>query len=204
MSFYRRRAKPIADVAVALVAMALLAPLMLVLAIAVRLHFGSPVFFRQVRAGLDGRPFTLFKFRTMNTRTDDTGALLPDAQRLTPFGRFLRRCSLDELPELVNVVRGEMSLIGPRPLPVQYLDRYSPRQARRHEVRPGITGLAQVCGRNGLPWAERFEHDVWYVDHESALLDLRILIATVAVVLAGSGVSQAGHATMEEFVNPER
>jgi lipopolysaccharide/colanic/teichoic acid biosynthesis glycosyltransferase len=204
MSFYRRRAKPIADVGVALVALLLLAPLLFVLAAAVRLHFGSPVLFRQMRAGLHGRPFTLFKFRTMSNRTDASGALLPDEQRLTSFGRLLRRCSLDELPELVNVVRGEMSLVGPRPLPVQYLDRYSPRQARRHEVRPGITGLAQVCGRNGLPWTERFERDVWYVDHESVLLDLRILIATVAVVLTGSGVSQAGHATMEEFVNPER
>jgi lipopolysaccharide/colanic/teichoic acid biosynthesis glycosyltransferase len=165
----------------------------------VRRKLGSPVLFTQVRPGLDGKPFRMFKFRTMTDARDASGALLPDAQRLTPFGRFLRASSLDELPELWNVFRGEMSLVGPRPLLMEYLPLYSPEQARRHEVRPGITGWAQVNGRNAISWADKFELDVWYVDHRSLLLDIRILWLTVRKVLVRDGISAAGEATMPRF-----
>ena len=164
-----------------------------------RLGLGSPILFRQQRPGLRGRLFTLYKFRTMTGARDAGGTLLPDAQRLTPFGRFLRSTSLDELPELFNVLKGDMSLVGPRPLLVQYLDRYTPRQARRHEVRPGITGWAQINGRNTLKWEEKFELDVWYVDHESLGLDVRILLLTIWKIFKREGITQPGRATMEEF-----
>jgi sugar transferase EpsL len=157
------------------------------------------VFVRQLRPGLHGRPFTLLKFRTMTEARDPAGNLLPDEQRLTRLGRFLRRTSLDELPELINVLKGEMSLVGPRPLLMQYLDRYTPEQARRHEVKPGITGWAQINGRNALTWEEKFKLDVWYVDHRSFRLDLRIILLTVWKVLRQEGISQPGQATMEEF-----
>jgi sugar transferase EpsL len=160
---------------------------------------GSPVLFRQQRPGQHGRPFTIYKFRTMSDVRDGQGNLLPDAGRLTPFGRFLRRTSLDELPELFNVLKGEMSLVGPRPLLTEYLDRYTLEQARRHEVRPGITGWAQVNGRNALTWEQKFALDVWYVDHLSFWLDLKILALTGWKVLRCEGISQTGHATMEEF-----
>jgi lipopolysaccharide/colanic/teichoic acid biosynthesis glycosyltransferase len=160
---------------------------------------GSPVLFTQVRPGLHGRPFRMVKFRTMTDARDASGALLPDAQRLTPFGLFLRASSLDELPELWNVLRGEMSLVGPRPLLVEYLPLYSPEQARRHEVRPGITGWAQVNGRNAISWADKFALDVWYVDHHSLWLDLRILWLTVRKVLVRDGISAAGESTMPRF-----
>ena len=160
---------------------------------------GPPVLFRQLRPGREGRPFELTKFRTMTDQRGPDGALLPDAQRLTALGRFLRRTSIDELPELVNVVRGDMSLVGPRPLLMEYLPRYSPEQARRHEVRPGVTGWTQVNGRNALTWEEKFALDVWYVDHRSTRLDLEILGRTVSQVLGGQGVSAPGHATMEPF-----
>lgn len=162
-------------------------------ACAVRVALGSPVFFVQERAGRGGRPFRLFKFRSMRTGPGT------DAERLTPFGRFLRASSLDELPELLLVLRGTLSLVGPRPLPTAYLPRYSPEQARRHEVRPGITGWAQVNGRNRLSWEEKFRLDVWYVDHRSLVLDLRILVLTLAAVFRHSGISAAGEATMGEF-----
>lgn len=168
-------------------------PLMALVACAVRVALGSPVFFVQERAGRGGRPFRLFKFRSMRTGPGT------DAERLTPFGRFLRASSLDELPELLLVLRGTLSLVGPRPLPTAYLPRYSPEQARRHEVRPGITGWAQVNGRNRLSWDEKFRLDVWYVDHRSLALDLRILILTLAAVFRRSGISAAGEATMGEF-----
>jgi lipopolysaccharide/colanic/teichoic acid biosynthesis glycosyltransferase len=155
--------------------------------------------FRQERAGLDGRPFQIVKFRTMTDARGPDGALLSDADRLTPFGRFLRSTSLDELPELWNVLRGDMSLVGPRPLLMRYEPLYTPRQRRRHDVRPGITGWAQVNGRNAMSWEARFELDVWYVEHRSLGLDLRILWRTVATVLRREGVSQAGHVTMEPF-----
>jgi lipopolysaccharide/colanic/teichoic acid biosynthesis glycosyltransferase len=170
-----------------------LAPVLLVVALLILFFEGAPVLFRQERPGLYGRPFRLYKFRTM--RAGDG----PDEERLTGLGRALRRASLDELPQLVNVLRGEMSLVGPRPLLTEYLPLYSARQARRHEVRPGITGWAQVNGRNTTDWPERFEFDVWYVEHRSFALDLRILVLTLTRVLSGSGVSQAGRATMEKF-----
>jgi lipopolysaccharide/colanic/teichoic acid biosynthesis glycosyltransferase len=160
--------------------------------------------FRQLRPGREGRPFELTKFRTMTDQRGPDGTLLPDAQRLTALGRFLRRTSIDELPELVNVVRGDMSLVGPRPLLMEYLPRYSAEQARRHEVRPGVTGWTQVNGRNELTWDEKFALDVWYVDHRSTRLDLEILGRTVSQVLSGQGVSAPGHATMEPFRGSRR
>jgi lipopolysaccharide/colanic/teichoic acid biosynthesis glycosyltransferase len=181
------------------VGLILLAPVFLGVAAAVRLSLGSPVLFRQTRPGLGGKPFEMLKFRTMRDAHDARGNPLPDAERLTPLGRFLRATSLDELPELVNVLRGEMSLVGPRPLLMEYLPLYTPEQARRHEVRPGITGWAQVNGRNALSWEEKFRLDVWYVDHRSFWLDLRILARTVAKVFAREGISQEGQATMERF-----
>jgi lipopolysaccharide/colanic/teichoic acid biosynthesis glycosyltransferase len=175
-------------------------PLLAVLAALVRLRLGRPVFFRQTRPGRDGKPFALIKFRTMTDERDADGRLRPDADRLTPFGRWLRATSLDELPELLNVLRGEMSLVGPRPLLTQYLDRYTPEQARRHEVRPGLTGWAQVNGRNALSWEAKFALDVWYVDHRSLRLDLEILARTVGQVLRREGINATGEATMPEFL----
>lgn len=180
----------------------LCAPILAVIALLVRLKLGSTVLFRQQRPGLHGKPFTLYKFRTMTNARDANGNLLPDADRLTNFGRFLRRTSLDELPELINVLKGDMSLVGPRPLLMHYLDRYTPEQARRHEVQPGITGWAQINGRNAVSWEEKFRLDVWYVDHVSFWLDLKILFLTAWKVLRKEGISQAGYATMPEFFGP--
>jgi lipopolysaccharide/colanic/teichoic acid biosynthesis glycosyltransferase len=174
-------------------------PVLVVLAGGIALRLGLPVLFRQRRIGLDARPFTLLKFRTMRDAVGTDGMPLPDADRLTPFGRWLRATSLDELPSLWNVVRGEMALVGPRPLLPEYLPLYSPRQARRHEVRPGITGWAQVNGRNAISWAERLEMDVWYVEHRSVRLDLKILAMTVGTVLRRDGIVQPGQATRERF-----
>jgi lipopolysaccharide/colanic/teichoic acid biosynthesis glycosyltransferase len=202
-TLYRTRGKRWLDLVLAVPAMLLLFPLGLAIAVILRVKLGSPVLFRQQRPGLDGRMFTVLKFRTMNNATDAAGNLLPDEQRLTGLGRLLRALSLDELPQLLNVVRGEMSLVGPRPLLIQYLGRYTPRQRRRHEVRPGLTGWAQVNGRNGLNWPVRFEMDIWYVDNCSLALDLKILAMTVSRVLRRSGISQAGHATMPEFCGEE-
>jgi lipopolysaccharide/colanic/teichoic acid biosynthesis glycosyltransferase len=187
------------DLGVALVALLVLAPLMGVVALAIRVTMGTPVFFRQRRPGLDGAPFTLIKFRTMRTALGPDGAVLPDAQRLTPLGRFLRATSLDELPQLWNVLKGELSLVGPRPLLIDYLPLYTPQQARRHEVRPGITGWAQVNGRNALSWEQKFAHDVWYIDHWSLGLDLKILGLTALKVLRREGVNAAGQATTTPF-----
>ncbi len=192
--------KRLLDLGVAGTLLVLLAPLMLLVACLVRWNLGSPALFRQPRAGLGGRIFTLYKFRSMRDARDAQGRPLPDEQRLTAFGRKLRSWSLDELPQLWNIVRGDMSLIGPRPLLVDYLPRYSPRQARRHEVRPGITGWAQVHGRNEVSWPKRFELDVWYVDHCSLATDLRILGQTVVCVLSRRGVSAYNQATMSEFL----
>jgi sugar transferase EpsL len=193
------RTKRCFDVAVSGAALILLSPLFALLALLVRLRLGSPVFFRQMRPGLLGKPFSMVKFRTMTDARDAEGRLLPDGERLTPFGRFLRSTSLDELPELWNVLRGDMSLVGPRPLLLAYLDRYSPEQARRHEVRPGITGLAQVNGRNALTWEEKFRLDVVYVDTWTFGLDLRILAKTVVAVLRREGIAAEGQSTVEEF-----
>lgn len=187
------------DLAGALLGLVVAAPALLVVALLIRLQMGPPVLFRQARPGWHGKPFVMFKFRTMTDRRDADGRLLPDAQRLTPLGRFLRRTSLDELPELLNVLRGEMSLVGPRPLLMEYLDRYTPEQARRHDVRPGITGWAQVNGRNALTWEEKFRLDVWYVDHWHLWLDLKILWLTLVKVARREGISAGGHSTMPVF-----
>jgi len=181
------------------VALILTAPLFLALAVLVRMQLGRPVFFRQTRPGLHGQPFTLIKFRTMTDARAADGSLLPDEQRLTPFGRWLRSTSLDELPELINVLRGEMSIVGPRPLLMEYLPLYTPEQARRHEVKPGLTGWAQINGRNALSWEEKFKLDLWYVEHESFWLDLRILIMTLWRVVTRQGISADGAATMPRF-----
>lgn len=201
---YPYRLKRPIDLVVAAAALVLLAPVMVVVALAVARNLGRPIIFAQQRPGLAGRPFRLYKFRTMRESTAADGTPLPDAERLTTFGRFLRSTSLDELPELVNVLRGEMSLVGPRPLLMQYLGRYTPEQARRHEVRPGITGWAQVNGRNALSWEERFALDVWYVERCSLALDARILARTIRAVVRREGISQAGQATMPEFVGALR
>jgi lipopolysaccharide/colanic/teichoic acid biosynthesis glycosyltransferase len=191
--------KRLIDVVGAAVGLVLLAPVLVVVALRIRRELGSPVIFTQLRPGLRGRPFRLRKFRTMTDARDGSGALLPDADRLTPFGRSLRSTSLDELPELWNVLRGEMSLVGPRPLLVEYLDHYTPEQARRHEVRPGITGWSQIHVRNDASWEAKLAMDVWYVDNRSVALDIRILLRTVMVALRRQGVSLAGHATTTRF-----
>jgi lipopolysaccharide/colanic/teichoic acid biosynthesis glycosyltransferase len=181
----------------------MLSPILAILAGLVRVRLGSPVLFVQVRTGLDGRLFRIYKFRSMTDERDATGDLLPDDQRMTAFGRLLRSTSLDELPELFNVCRGEMSLVGPRPLLPEYLDRYSERQRRRHGVRPGITGWCQINGRNSLSWEEKFELDVWYVEHRTLILDLRILAATLSAVLTRRGINAADDATMPKFQGTE-
>jgi lipopolysaccharide/colanic/teichoic acid biosynthesis glycosyltransferase len=196
--------KRLFDILVAASALLLLAPLILLIALLVRLRLGSPVFFVQPRPGLAGRLFAMIKFRTMSDARDADGSLLPDAARLGKLGQALRASSLDELPELLNVLRGEMSLVGPRPLLMQYLSRYTPAQRRRHEVRPGITGWAQVNGRNALSWEEKFDLDVWYVDHRSVWLDLKILALTCVRVLRPSGIAAEGSATMPEFFGTEQ
>jgi sugar transferase EpsL len=178
----------------------LLSPLLVGIAVVLLLSMGSPVVFRQRRTGRYGRPFWLYKFRSMSDVRDGSGELLPDADRLRPVGRSLRAASLDELPQLWNVLRGDMSMVGPRPLLPQYLERYTASQRRRHEVRPGITGWAQVNGRNSLTWERKLESDVWYVDHQGFWLDVKILCLTVLQVLRRDGISQAGHATMPEFL----
>lgn len=197
------RAKRVMDLALVIGSAPLWLPLLGVIAILVRIKLGSPVFFRQFRPGLREQVFEMVKFRTMRCDRDSTGELLPDEVRLTPFGRWLRSSSLDELPELWNVIKGEMSLVGPRPLLVRYLARYSTEQRRRHEVPPGLTGWAQVNGRNALSWESRFAMDVWYVDNRSLYLDLKILALTLGSVFSRRGVSARGHATMPEF-NPKR
>jgi len=204
MSWYRSWGKRFLDLIGAGIGLLLLAPLMLLVTILVRMFLGPPVLFRQQRPGLHGKPFTLYKFRTMTDARDAQGNLLPDEQRLTRLGRFLRSTSLDELPELWNVLKGDMSLVGPRPLLMEYLPLYTPEQFRRHEVRPGITGWAQIHGRNALSWEERFALDVWYVDHVSLWLDLKILLLTPWKVIAREGISQPGHATVEFFKGSEK
>ena len=178
----------------------ILSPLLLILSIVVRYHLGSPVIFRQQRPGYLGKPFWIYKFRTMTEARDHHRGLLPDAERLTPIGKFLRSTSLDELPELINVLKGEMSWVGPRPLLMQYLERYSTEQARRHDVLPGITGWAQINGRNAITWEDKFSLDVWYVDNWSFWLDLKILGLTLWKVIKREGISEPGHATTQEFI----
>jgi sugar transferase EpsL len=192
--------KSVVDRGVALAALLLLSPVLLVVAIAIYVQIGSPIVFCQLRPGKQERLFAFYKFRTMTGACGADGRLLPDADRMTPIGEFLRRTSLDELPQLWNVLRGDMSIVGPRPLLVQYLNRYSPEQAQRHGVKPGITGLAQVRGRNSLSWERRFENDVWYIRNWSLWLDCQILMETVSKVIHREGISQEGYATCEEFV----
>ena len=184
-------------------ALILISPLLITLALLVRAKLGSPIFFRQQRPGLRGRPFNILKFRTMTDDRDAQGHLLPDAQRLTPFGRWLRSTSLDELPELINIARGDMSIVGPRPLLMRYLPLYTPEQSRRHLVKPGLTGWAQINGRNAISWEERFRLDTWYVDHWSLWLDLKIILLTVIKVVRREGISEQNQATMSEFTGSD-
>lgn len=195
--------KRIFDLLVAVTALAILAPVLFGVAILIRLQIGSPVVFRQQRPGLGGRPFKMIKFRTMLDSRDASGNQRPDAERLTALGRTLRATSLDELPELWNVLKGDMSLVGPRPLLMEYLPLYTPEQARRHEVRPGITGWAQVNGRNAISWEDKFKLDVWYVENRSLWLDIKIMWLTVKKVLLRDGITAAGEATMSRFTGSE-
>lgn len=199
-SGWRLAVKRLLDVACAATALLVLSPVVALVALLVRVQMGAPVVFRQERPGRRGRAFHVFKFRTMTDARGPDGQLLSDAERLTRLGRFLRSSSLDELPQLLNVLKGDLSLVGPRPLLVRYLARYTPEQARRHDVLPGITGWAQVNGRNALSWEEKFAYDVWYADNWSLALDARILLMTVGKVLRRQGVAQQGHATMPEFM----
>jgi len=192
--------KRLFDLVITIPSLIVLSPFMLVLAVFVRQRMGTPVIFQQMRPGYHGMPFMLYKFRTMTTATDEKGKLLPDDVRLTAFGKFLRKTSLDELPELLNILRGEMSLVGPRPLMMQYLRRYSPEQGRRHDVKPGLTGWAQINGRNALSWEQKFELDLWYVDHQSLWLDIKIIALTFWQLIKRDGISAEGHATMPEFM----
>ena len=195
--------KKIFDITAALVLLILLSPVMLILALLICFKMGRPVLFRQQRPGLRGQPFYLYKFRTMKDVRDGEGNLLTDEERMVGLGKFLRKYSLDELPQLINVVRGELSFVGPRPLLMQYLERYNPEQARRHEVKPGITGWAQVNGRNAISWEEKFKLDVWYVDNKSFGLDLKIIWLTMMKVLKAEGISEEGTVTMSEFMGSE-
>jgi lipopolysaccharide/colanic/teichoic acid biosynthesis glycosyltransferase len=195
--------KRIFDLILTIPGVILISPLLVLAALLVRLFHGAPILFSQIRPGYKGKPFHVYKFRTMTNETDDQGELLPDEDRLTLFGKFLRASSIDELPELYNVLRGEMSLIGPRPLLMQYLDRYTPEQARRMDVLPGITGWAQVNGRNNVSWEIKFELDVWYVDHWSMWLDIQILFKTAVKVITREGISQPGNATAQEFLGSQ-
>jgi lipopolysaccharide/colanic/teichoic acid biosynthesis glycosyltransferase len=198
-SAYRRWGKRGLDLLVLLVASPFVVPVAIVVAMVVRLGMGSPVLFRQVRPGYQAKPFTLLKFRTMNSARDEHGYLLPDEKRLTKLGEFLRRYSVDEIPQFWNVMKGEMSFVGPRPLLMEYLERYTPDQARRHEVKPGITGWAQINGRNAVTWDQKFVLDQWYVDHQEAFLDAKILVKTIRRTITSQGITQPGHATAEEF-----
>ena len=200
---YQNFFKRFFDIVLSLCGLIVLSPALLIVAVLVRMKLGSPVIFRQERPGKDERIFRLYKFRSMTSERDENGELLPDEVRLTKFGRALRSTSLDELPELWNILKGDMSIVGPRPLMVRYLPRYTEEQRRRHDVRPGLTGLAQVNGRNAISWEERFAYDLEYVSHVSFLLDLRVLFLTVAVVFRRSGIHSEGSETQEEFMGTE-
>ena len=199
-AFYTRFGKRGFDLALSIPGFLLMLPILATIALLVRTNLGSPVLFMQVRPGLHGKPFTIFKFRTMTDERDSKGNLLPDAKRLTRLGRFLRSTSLDELTELWNVLKGEMSLVGPRPLLMQYIERYTPEQFRRHEIRPGLTGWAQVNGRNAITWEEKFKLDVWYVDHQFCSLDVKILCMSIGKILSKEGINADGEPTMPEFL----
>lgn len=196
--------KRLLDIIIASIALILLSPLYAIVAYKVKKNLGSPVLFRQVRPGLHGKPFEMIKFRTMRDAVDAQGNSLPDSERLTPFGKMLRATSLDEMPELWNVIKGDMSVVGPRPLLMEYLPLYSPEQAKRHNVRPGMTGHAQVNGRNAIGWDEKFKLDTWYVDNQSTLLDFKIMFQTVHKVLAKDDISAEGEATMTRFEGKQK
>jgi len=196
--------KRIFDIVFSVLGLVMLSPVLVVLAIMVRIKIGSPVLFRQSRPGLGGDAFIIYKFRTMSQQRDAKGDLLPDEKRLSPFGRFLRSTSMDELPELFNVIKGNMSIVGPRPLMMKYLDRYTPEQARRHQVRPGITGWAQINGRNAVSWQDKFKLDVWYVDNWSLWLDAGIIFKTLWMIVTRQGVTQHGRATVDEFMGTQQ
>jgi lipopolysaccharide/colanic/teichoic acid biosynthesis glycosyltransferase len=198
-NWYLKWGKRLIDVAVSAMALAVFSPFLALLCTAVVVRMGLPVLYMQLRPGFNAKPFWIYKFRTMSEVLDENGKLFPDEERLTKLGRFLRSTSLDELPELFNVLKGDMSIVGPRPLLLKYLKRYTPEQARRHEVKPGITGWAQVNGRNAITWEQKFEHDNWYVDNQSFTLDLKIIAMTVFKVLRREGISAVGEATMPEF-----
>lgn len=200
---YEKYIKRLLDFILSCIALICLSPILLIVAILVRVKLGSPVIFKQKRPGKDEKIFTLYKFRTMTDQKDDKGDLLPDSQRLTKFGKFLRSTSLDELPELINIIKGDMSIVGPRPLLVQYLERYNKEQRRRHEVRPGLTGLAQVSGRNAISWAEKFDKDVEYIDNITFVGDVKIIFKTVINVIKKDGISSKTSVTMEEFMGNE-
>ena len=197
-------AKRLIDLFLTMPALLILSPIMIAISTGIRFTIGRPIFFIQVRPGLNGVPFRLYKFRTMSDTHDINGNYLPDEERLNSFGKFLRSTSLDELPEFYNILKGDMSIVGPRPLLVQYLDRYTPEQARRHEVKPGLTGWAQINGRNAITWEEKFKLDVWYVDNQSVWLDLKIIALTFRKVLLREGISADGEATMPEFMGREQ
>jgi sugar transferase EpsL len=203
-TFYARYGKRLFDLLLTIPGFVAISPLLGIIALLVRLQLGSPVLFRQVRPGLHGKPFTIYKFRTITDARDKNGNLFPDAHRLTKLGRFLRSTSLDELPELLNVTKGDMSLVGPRPLLMQYLDRYTSEQARRHEAKPGLIGWAQMNGRNAITWEEKFQLDVWYVDHCSVWMDLRIILLTLLKVVRREGIAAEGAATMPEFMGSRK
>ncbi len=191
--------KNLLDLSISFISLILLIPLFLILTILIKLTSKGPLFFKQNRPGRNGKLFILYKFKTMNDIREEYGNFLPDEKRLTDIGKFLRKLSLDEIPELWNVLKGEMSLVGPRPLLVEYLNRYTPEQARRHEVKPGITGWAQVNGRNAITWEEKFKYDIWYIDNWSLWLDIKVIFMTIIKVIKGEGINQPGCATMEEF-----
>ena len=201
---YKKFIKRFLDFILSLMALIILSPILLIIYILVRIKLGKPAIFKQERPGKNEKIFTLYKFRTMTDEKDKDGNLLPDEKRLTKFGKILRSTSLDELPELVNILKGDMSIVGPRPLLVEYLPLYNEEQKRRHEVRPGLTGLAQVSGRNSLSWEEKFKNDVYYVDHISLWEDIKIILKTVGKVLKREGISQEGNATMEYFTGNEK
>jgi sugar transferase EpsL len=204
MRFRQVFVKRLLDIILSASGLVLLSPLLVILAVAIRFKIGSPVLFRQQRPGLGGKGFVTYKFRTMTNQCDAAGQLLPDEQRLPAFGRFLRSTSLDELPELFNVLKGDMSIVGPRPLMMKYLGRYTPEQARRHEVKPGITGWAQINGRNAIPWEERLKLDVWYVDNWNVWLDLRIILQSIWMMITRQGITQEGRATVDEFMGTKQ
>jgi sugar transferase EpsL len=195
--------KRLLDIILSVAILLISSPIILIVSLIIWITHGRPIFFYHERPGIQGKPFNLIKFRSMQNATDKNGNLLPDSERITRFGQFIRKTSIDELPELINVLRGDMSLVGPRPLLMQYLSRYSEEQFRRHEVLPGVTGWAQVNGRNAISWEEKFMLDLWYIDHWSFWLDIKILFMTIWNVISGEGISQPGRATMDEFMGNE-